>query len=71
MAAHVGKTRGSSCHRQPLRPRLPSASTRVSDGPTGRRSFSIRALAQLRAEHAFWIFGFPFMVLHYRMHRKS
>ena len=25
----------------------------------------------LRAEHAFWIFGFPFMVLHYRMHRKN
>jgi hypothetical protein len=24
----------------------------------------------LRAEHAFWIFGLPFMVLHYRMHRK-
>ena len=26
---------------------------------------------ELRAEHAFWIFGFPFMVLHYRMRRKS
>jgi len=26
---------------------------------------------ELRAEHAFWIFGFPFMVLHYRMHRKN
>ncbi len=26
---------------------------------------------ELRAEHAFWIFGFPFMVLHYRMHRKG
>jgi hypothetical protein len=25
---------------------------------------------ELRAEHAFWVFGFPFMVLHYRMHRK-
>jgi hypothetical protein len=25
---------------------------------------------ELRAEHAFWIFGFPFMVLHYRMRRK-
>jgi hypothetical protein len=25
---------------------------------------------QLRAEHAFWVFGFPFLVLHYRMHRK-
>jgi hypothetical protein len=24
---------------------------------------------QLRAEHAFWIFGFPFLVLHYRMQR--
>jgi hypothetical protein len=24
----------------------------------------------LRAEHAFWVFGFPFLVLHYRMHRK-
>ncbi len=26
---------------------------------------------QLRAEHAFWVFGFPFLVLHYRMHRKQ
>jgi hypothetical protein len=26
---------------------------------------------ELRAEHAFWIFGFPFLVLHYRMHRKN
>jgi hypothetical protein len=26
---------------------------------------------ELCAEHAFWVFGFPFMVLHYRMHRKS
>ena len=25
---------------------------------------------QLRADHAFWVFGFPFLVLHYRMHRK-
>jgi hypothetical protein len=26
---------------------------------------------ELRAEHAFWVFGLPFMVLHYRMRRKS
>ena len=26
---------------------------------------------QLRAEHAFSLFGFPFLVLRYRMHRKS
>ena len=26
---------------------------------------------ELRAEHAFWVFGFPFMMLHYRMHQKS
>jgi hypothetical protein len=26
---------------------------------------------QLRAEHAFWVFGLPFLVLHYRMHRKQ
>jgi hypothetical protein len=25
---------------------------------------------ELQAEHAFWVFGFPFLVLHYRMHRK-
>ncbi len=25
---------------------------------------------QLLAEHAFWVFGLPFLVLHYRMHRK-
>jgi hypothetical protein len=24
----------------------------------------------LRADHAFWVFGFPFLVLRYRMHRK-
>jgi hypothetical protein len=24
----------------------------------------------LRAEHAFWVFGLPFLVLHYRMERK-
>jgi hypothetical protein len=26
---------------------------------------------ELQAEHAFWVFGFPFLVLHYRMHRKD
>jgi hypothetical protein len=26
---------------------------------------------ELRAEHAFWIFGFPFLVLHYRIHPKG
>ena len=26
---------------------------------------------ELRAEHAFWVFGFPFLVLHYRIHPKS
>ena len=25
----------------------------------------------LRAEHAFWVFGLPFLVLHYRLHRKA
>ncbi|HET8665486.1 MAG TPA: hypothetical protein VFM08_14320 [Nocardioides sp.] len=25
----------------------------------------------LRAEHAFWVFGFPFLVLHYRISRKG
>jgi hypothetical protein len=25
---------------------------------------------QLRAEHAFWVFGLPFLVLHYRITRK-
>jgi hypothetical protein len=25
---------------------------------------------QLRAEHSFWVFGIPFLTLHYRMHRK-
>ena len=28
------------------------------------------AEGDLRAEHAFWVFGLPFLVLHYRMHRK-
>jgi hypothetical protein len=26
---------------------------------------------ELRAEHAFWVFGFPFLVLHYRINRKA
>jgi hypothetical protein len=26
---------------------------------------------ELCAEHAFWVFGRPFLVLHYRMHRKA
>jgi hypothetical protein len=26
---------------------------------------------QLRAEHAFWVFGFPFLVLHYDIRRKT
>ena len=26
---------------------------------------------ELRAEHAFWVFGLPFLVLHYRMHRRA
>jgi hypothetical protein len=25
----------------------------------------------LRAEHAFWVFGFPFLTLHYRIERKA
>jgi hypothetical protein len=25
---------------------------------------------ELRAEHAFWVFGFPFLTLHYRIHPK-
>jgi hypothetical protein len=25
---------------------------------------------ELRAEHSFWVFGLPFLTLHYRMHRK-
>ena len=25
---------------------------------------------ELRAEHAFWVFGLPFLVLRYRIHRK-
>jgi hypothetical protein len=26
---------------------------------------------ELRAAHAFWVFGFPFLVLHYRISRKA
>jgi hypothetical protein len=26
---------------------------------------------ELRAEHAFWVFGLPFLVLHYRIHRTG
>jgi hypothetical protein len=24
-----------------------------------------------RADHAFWVFGFPFLTLRYRMHRRT
>jgi len=30
----------------------------------------VDADGELRAEHAFWVFGLPFLVLHYRMWRK-
>jgi len=26
---------------------------------------------ELRADHAFWVFGLPFLVLHYRIHRRA
>ena len=26
---------------------------------------------ELRAEHRFWVFGFPFLVLHYRIRAKE
>jgi hypothetical protein len=26
---------------------------------------------ELRAEHAFWVFGLPFLVLHYRIRLKT
>jgi hypothetical protein len=26
---------------------------------------------ELRAEHAFWVFGLPFLVLHYSIRRKA
>jgi hypothetical protein len=44
--------------------------------PAAVRGFAERldvyvADGQLRAEHSFWVFGLPFLVLHYRMHRKG
>jgi hypothetical protein len=41
------------------RPRVRRAPRRVRRGD------------ELRAEHAFWVFGFPFLVLHYRIRRKA
>ena len=26
---------------------------------------------EVRAEHAFWVFGLPFLTLHYRIRRKA
>jgi hypothetical protein len=44
---------------------------RRADPDQSQRAETPRPLPhELRAEHAFWVFGFPFMVLHYRMHRK-
>jgi hypothetical protein len=39
------------------------------DPGAGDGAGALRAEA-LRAEHSFWVFGFPFLVLHYRIHRK-
>ena len=55
--------------------------TYIDPGTAELTTFGVRGFAErldvyvsdgeLRAEHAFWVFGFPFLVLHYRMHRKS
>jgi hypothetical protein len=56
--------------------------TYIDAGSGDLTTFGVRGFAErldvyvsddgeLRAEHAFWVFGFPFLVLHYRMHRKG
>ena len=56
--------------------------TYIEPGSAVLTTFAVRGFAErldvfvspegeLRAEHAFWVFGFPFLVLHYRMHRKG
>ncbi len=55
--------------------------TYIDPGSAELTTFGVRGFAErldvyvadgeLRAEHAFWVFGFPFLVLHYRMHRKG
>jgi hypothetical protein len=52
---------------------LPGTTTELTTvrvrGFTGRLEVYVDA-GELRAEHSFWVFGLPFLVLHYRMHRK-
>jgi len=50
-------------------PRTAELTTAVVRGFAERLDVYV-ADGELRAEHAFWVFGFPFLVLHYRMHRK-
>ena len=51
-------------------PRRPASSPRWPCTASPSSSTSTSTDGELRAEHAFWVFGLPFLVLHYRMHRK-
>ena len=48
----------------------PTAATEGASILKSWREVQRKADGNLRAEHAFSIFGLPFLVLHYRMHRK-
>ena len=58
------------------RPRVPAARLRHETPQEQQKrrleaeNFRVRT-EKLRAEHAFWLFGLPFLVLHYRMNRKG
>ena len=51
-------------------PETAELTTAVVRGFAERLDVYVEA-GELRAEHAFWVFGLPFLVLHYRMHRKQ
>jgi hypothetical protein len=51
-------------------PETGSLTTAAVRGFAERLDVYVDGGGELRAEHAFWVFGFPFLVLHYRMTRK-
>jgi hypothetical protein len=51
-------------------PQTAELTTAAVRGFAERLDVYVDEAGDLRAEHAFWVFGLPFLVLHYRMHRK-
>ena len=81
-ARAVPSTRGWAGAHQPQRPRSPGSLPDLHRPATRElTTLAVHGFAEqldvyveddeLRAEHAFWVFGLPFLVLHYRIHPKT